>query len=450
MTDDTDGAGDGDRADAAGDADRTVPERVADHAVALSTTDPGGGPAALSPLRDALADRTVVGLGEATHGSREFFQVKHRLVRLLVQECDCRAVAMEADFTAARAIDEYVTGVGGDGERDPRAALAGLQVWPWKAEGVLELVEWLRSFNEGRPPGDHVRVYGVDAQHTDAAARAVREYLDRVDPEYRERAEDALSTLAGGLEPWRDDDDDLAAALAETESVATGLRERFERRREAYVEATSPAAFAVAARQAWALERAWRLTSEVHAADDLSGWAVREQSMARTVEWVLDRESAPVALWGHNGHVMYGERDLGTDEPGLGELLADRYGDDYYALGFDFERGSFRAFAGPETDREGVGEWHVDPLSAASGDAAGTLAAGFGAVDAPAAVLDFDRAREDARLAAWLDTPHERRDVGAVFRDERQTAVDAPGERFDGLAFVRETTAARPLDDEPE
>lgn len=428
------------RTDPDEDRDGAVdPATVADRCVSLSTTDPDGEPAP-DPLQEPFVDRTVVGLGEATHGSRELFQVKHRLIRVLVEARGCRAVAMEADFSAARALDEYVT----HGEGDPREALSELHVWPPKAEAVLALLEWLRSFNDGRPPADRVRVYGVDAQHTDAAARAVRAYLDRVDPDYLATVEDDLDRLAEGLRYWATDTGELRSAVEATADTVAAVADRLADRRETYVDATAPGAYEVAVGHARTLRRAHGLAGALaRGADD--AWAVRERSMADAVAWMLDRTSSPVALWAHNTHLKRTDRSVdGEAFPGLGRLLADRYGDDYYALGADFDRGSFRAYAGPDTDREGIGEWHVDPL-AATGDAVAPLADAFEAVEAPAAVLDFDRAREDPRLAAWLETPSERRAVGAVYRDERQTTVDAPGTAFDGLVFVRETTPARPL-----
>ncbi len=436
MSDETDETG-------TRDAGGTVAGRVADRCLALSTAAPDGGLAPLAPLRETLADRTVVGLGEATHGSREFFDLKHRLIRLLVRECNCRVVAMEADFSAARALEDYVI----HGEGDPREAIAGLQVWPWKVESVLALVEWLRSFNEDRPPGDRVRFYGVDAQHTDRAARALRDYLGRVDPEFLAGVEDDLDTLAEGLRYWATETEELISGVERTTDTVAAVEDRLADRRGAYVEATSPAEHEVAVGHARTLRRAHDLAGALARGED-GAWAVRERSMARGVEWALDREDADRAVvWAHDTHLKRTDRTVdGATFPGLGGLLADRYGEDYYALGFDFDRGSVRAYAGPEIDGEGLGEYGVDPLREPADDAAGTVTDAFGAVDAPAAVLDFDRAREDDRLAEWLDTPRERRDVGAVYREGRQTTVEPPGEAFDGLAFVRETTAARPLE----
>lgn len=93
----------------------TPVDAIADHAIPLPSTDP----ADLRPLADALADRTVVGLGEATHGTREFFRLKHRLIRFLVEEHGFRAVALESNFLVALALDDYVT----RSEGDPREAI---------------------------------------------------------------------------------------------------------------------------------------------------------------------------------------------------------------------------------------------------------------------------------------------------------------------------------------
>jgi len=425
------------------DEPSTVADRVAEHAVTVET-DPEASLEDLDPLRTAFEDHTVVGLDEATHGTREFFELKHRLIAFLVRELDCRVVAMEAAFSESTAIHDYVV----HGEGDPKEALDGIHFWTWNVESVLSLLEWLRAFNEGRPLDDRVRFYGVDAQHTVGPARELREYLDRVDPDYLARVEDDLDTLAEGLETWTTPDEEVLATTAATADTVAGVRDRLAERRESYVEATSPEEHELAVRHAWTLGRAHELAAENAAADGMSGWAVRERSMAANLAWALDREDADqVVLWAHNAHLMRGTRDLdGTQQRGLGQLLAAEYGDDYYPLGFDFDRGEFQAIVGEEFETEGLQAWVVDSLS----DGEAPVADAFANVDAPAAVLDFETAREDPRLAGWLDREHERRDFGAVFRDERQTAVDVPAERFDGLAVVYETTRAVPIDDEDD
>ena len=132
-----------------------VAEELAAYATRLDGVRPTDD---LAELHDRFASATVIGLGEATHGSQEFFQRKDRLVRYLVRELGCRAVAFEV--TAAHAMDAYV--VHGDG--DAASALAERQIWPPKVTAARDLLDWLRSFDADRPVDDRVRMYGFDGQ----------------------------------------------------------------------------------------------------------------------------------------------------------------------------------------------------------------------------------------------------------------------------------------------
>lgn len=163
-------------------ADRTVPDELVEQlqhsSVELATADPTAEQTDLTPVGDTLADPRVIGLGEATHGTREFFQLKHRLIRYLVAEAELRLLVMEANLPETMALNEYVV----HGEGDPLEALAGTYFWVWRTEAVLALVEWLREFNATRPPDDRVRLYGIDAQYTAGAVQYLDAFLVEADP----------------------------------------------------------------------------------------------------------------------------------------------------------------------------------------------------------------------------------------------------------------------------
>lgn len=163
-----------------------------EYARPLQTTDPTPDFHDLKPLAETLEDATVIGLGEATHGTREFFRMKDRIIRYLVTEAGLRLFALEANFSETLAINNYVT----TGAGDPLDALAGIYFWTWDTEEVLALIEWLRGFNEDRPSGDQVRFYGIDMQYTAGPARAIRDYLADEDPELRARYVETLDRLA--------------------------------------------------------------------------------------------------------------------------------------------------------------------------------------------------------------------------------------------------------------
>src|SRR5436190_10469926 len=110
------------------------------NAIPLSTTDPLKPVDDLACLHGLLRGARVVGLGEATHGTREFFLIKYRIVRFLVEREGFTVFAIEANLPEAAKINRYV--LNGDG--DPRAALAGLHFWTWDTYEVLDLIEWIR------------------------------------------------------------------------------------------------------------------------------------------------------------------------------------------------------------------------------------------------------------------------------------------------------------------
>lgn len=124
--------------------DRLV-ERLREHIIPLEGTDPGTGLADLRPVADILGGKSVVGLGEAIDGTKEYFQLKHRLVRLLVTEMNFRLFGLEANFSETFAVnDSIVSG-------DPEDTLDGLHFWTWNTEETLEASSLARSPPNGRP-----------------------------------------------------------------------------------------------------------------------------------------------------------------------------------------------------------------------------------------------------------------------------------------------------------
>ncbi len=157
----------------------------------LVTLEPGSGTADLDPLREAWRGARVVGLGESTHGTREFFTLKHRIVRLLVEELDTTVFALEASEAAAEAVDGYVRrGVG-----DPAVALAGLRFWTWNTREMLDLLTWMRRHNAHAPVERQVRFVGIDPQRPEAAVDVVGDHVRRFAPAELAEAGSVLDDL---------------------------------------------------------------------------------------------------------------------------------------------------------------------------------------------------------------------------------------------------------------
>jgi erythromycin esterase len=434
-----------------------------DATVPVGTTDPAAATGAdLASVGDRLADAAVVGLGEATHGTREFFQLKHRLLRELVVEHGVRAFAMEANLPEAMALDEYVA----RGDGDPSDALAAVYFWTWQTEAVLAMLEWLRAFNEGRPLADRVRVYGFDAQYTRGAVERLREHFDTVDPAFLAAVDDDLDVLDDEAEPPTEPSTETIEERMEVaDRVLPRLREHLAANRDASVAATSAESHERVTRYVDVIEQAVDYAAALDAfddggddADDDAGdedfdddamahlMRMRDGAMAENVAWLREHAAAEtLVLWAHDAHLNRVEQagpDGNVAAPSLGAHLAQRHGDDYYALGFSFATGAFQAMSEGADGEYALREQRVD------GPAPGTFDAAMDALDEPLAVLDVRAASTDERTAQWLAEPREAFRTGGTYDTDDPTdqlVEYAYADAFDGVCFVAETTRARPL-----
>ncbi len=434
-----------------------VREGLRDATTPLLTTDPMTTTADLAPVGDRLADADVVGLGEATHGTREFFELKDRILRHLVAERDVRAVAIEAPLPETMGLTDYVL----DGEGHPREALAGLGSWVWEVESFLATIEWLRAFNADRPPGDRVAFYGFGAWHTHEAVERLRDHFETVDSAVLDRAGDDLHAVDDGSN-GQHGVDDVHEWIAAAERVVGTLRDHLDDRRAAHVVATSERAWTRARRYVAAIEQILNKTKTLDGFEGDVGDPTeylrrmrREElpgrTMADNVAWVRDHVDADtLVLWAHDAHLNRdGFRLPNTDAtaPNLGRYLSERHGEDYYALGFSFAQGGFQAVS---EDDDGQSELRGQQLD---GPLPGTLDAALHALDEPLAFVDIRTAREDERTADWLADPRPQFRAGGTFdpdASENHLIEYVSADAFDGFCFVAETTRARPIENETD
>jgi erythromycin esterase len=429
-------------------------DALEDYATPLDGTDPDLAFDDLAGIGETLDDPRLVALGEATHGSREYFELKHRCIRYLVTEHDVRLVLLEANLPEALALNDYV--VHGDG--DPEAALEGVYFWTWQTEAVRATLEWLRAFNADRPLDDRVRFHGFDAQYTHGACRRLRDYLGAVDPAIRDAVADDLDVVDDeGTSLYQDER--VEERIETADDLVPGLRSTFEENRGAYVDQAGESAWARAQRFVTVVEQAidykreavaGGATSDDDPVDITDEWlAVRDRAMADNVDWLLAHtDSDSAVLWAHDAHVNREVRRVVGHEasaPSMGTLLADRHGDDYAAFGFAFDGGGFQAI-GPSNDGEHELQGFERPGKPGTTGAALAALAG----DADALALDVRSARDDDRLADWLHSPTDHATQGATYDPDDENEKFArytPGEAFDALLYVADPSRARPLSD---
>jgi hypothetical protein len=169
------------------------------HAIPLKTVEAGHGFEDMEPLRAVVGSARVVELGEATHGSREFFQLKHRMLEFLATQMGFTIFTIEANMPEAYRLNDYVL----TGKGDPAALLRGMYFWTWDTEEVLSMIHWMREFNtsgKGR-----VQFTGFDMQTTRVAAQIVADFVKANDESYwpvvtsaAQQANRAENTQQGG------------------------------------------------------------------------------------------------------------------------------------------------------------------------------------------------------------------------------------------------------------
>jgi erythromycin esterase-like protein len=163
---------------------------VVEEALAQAASPITGAASDYDALLERIGDRRFVLIGEASHGTHEFYRERARVTRRLVDELGFNAIAVEADWPDAYRVNRYVMGQSAD--IDANAALGDFKrfpAWMWRNQDVLEFVEWLRARNDAHSsPATKARFYGLDLYSLQASIEAVIEYLDHVDPDEARRA----------------------------------------------------------------------------------------------------------------------------------------------------------------------------------------------------------------------------------------------------------------------
>jgi erythromycin esterase len=382
-------------------------------AVTLHTVDPNAPLDDLAAFDRDVANARIVGLGEASHGTAEFFRMKHRLFRDLVERHGVTVFAFEANLPEAHEMDRYVT----TGEGDPEHALHSLRFWTWQTAEVLALATWMRAYNAA--PGNHPTLHfaGFDAQFASTA-------VDEV-----ERFATARSAAVGDAVRAR------YACLHVTDEVLVAMTADAKRACSSSIAAVA-ALIAPLSPDADAA-RAARIVEQVAAstmnADPASrGFVDRDAAMAENVAWLAETRypHAKLALWAHNGHIGAQTSDSYVT---MGEHLRRHFGPAYVRIGFAFDRGTITAVGG--------GSLGTQPVAAAP---PGTLESVLNDVG-PSLYLSLHTLRAGDPLTAWLDGGTRSREPGALYGGGDPSAWFATSkerERFDALIFIAESHAS--------
>jgi len=297
-----------------------------------------------------MGDSRFVLIGEATHGTHDFYRERALITRRLIEEKGFNTVAVEADWPDAYRVNRFVRGAGAD--TDAHAALGDFlrfPAWMWRNMDVLAFVDWLRGFNRNAPPGKQAGFYGLDLYSLHASMRAVLDYLDKVDPEEARRARNRYACFEQfGEDPQRYG---YAASFdisqsCEDEAVAQLMEMRRHRAqrvaRDGHVEPDEHRFAEQNARLVQNAERYYRAMFGGRA----ESWNIRDRHMADTLEWLCQiQPDARIVVWAHNSHLgdASATEMASHGEVNLGQLARERFGEDVFLLGFTTYSGEVTA-----------------------------------------------------------------------------------------------------------
>jgi erythromycin esterase-like protein len=307
------------------------------------------------PLLDLIGGARLVLLGEATHGTHEFYRERAQITKRLIREKKFTALAVEADWPDAYRVNRFIRGEGDD--EDATDALTGFQRfpgWMWRNADVLDFVGWLRAHNDSLPPSSaKVGFYGLDLYSMHASIEAVLAYLDKVDTQGARRARHRYSCF----EQFGQDTQEYGYAAGFGLSP-TCEREVIEQltdlQRSAPVYARRDGR--IAADEFFYAEQNARLVKNAEEyyrtmfRSRVSSWNLRDRHMAQTLEELLnfcrERESGvKLVVWAHNSHLGDARAtQLGRQgELNVGQLVRERHGSEAVLVGFTTYAGTVTA-----------------------------------------------------------------------------------------------------------
>lgn len=397
-------------------------------------------PADLDPLLKRIGDARVVLLGEASHGTREYYTWRATITRRLVEEKGFSFVAVEGDWPDSYRLNRFVKGYPGTSDK-PAAALETFRRWPtwmWANEEVKHLIDWMRGYNDSQPDGRKVGFYGLDVyslwdslhevlgylrKKDPAAFAAARRALQCFEPYGQEAQEYARATLYGD-ESCHDEVIDLLRRVRAAAELADGDGRdgQFVAEQNALVVKSAEACYRAMVRS------------------DNESWNVRDRHMAETLDRLLTHHGrgAKAVVWEHNTHIGDARfTDMADDGMvNIGQLARERYGeDDTVLVGFGSYRGT--VIAGDSWDAP----WEEMRVPPARADTWEDVLHKAAAKDA----LFVFPSEVSAEFADWRG----HRAIGVVYRPQHERygnyVPTVLPRRYDAFLYVDQSTGVRPL-----
>jgi protein-L-isoaspartate(D-aspartate) O-methyltransferase len=414
---------------------RTLPELIAEIAEPLPDFDDRS----FGELFDRFADRKVVLLGEASHGTSEFYQARAAITRRLVEHHGFTIVAAEADWPDAATVNRYVRHL--PARPGQEAPFQRFPTWMWRNKEFTDLLDWLRRHNEGLDASRQAAFCGLDIYNMRAAIAAVLAYLDHVDPE----AANVARERYGCLTPWQHEPSTYghavltegyrkceAVVIAQCADLLSKQLEYAQKDPDSFLDAAQNARLVASA------ERYYRIMYYGGA----ESWNLRDTHMFETLTHVLEARGrgTKAVVWAHNSHIgdaRYTAMGAVRGELNIGQLCRESFGNEAALIGFGTHAGTVAAASawdGP-MERKRVRPSLEDSYERICHDAG-----------LDRFLLDL---RQERPVKALLREPRLERFIGVIYRPETERlshySEASLADQFDAYVWFDQTSAVSPI-----
>ena len=272
-----------------------------------------------------LKDAPIIGLGEATHGTKEFFQMKHRLFKYFVEKFNHRIFAFEMDFSEALIFDEYVQTGKGDIVQLMKSKMI---FWTWTTSEVKELLVWMKDYNIGKASRDRVHIYGMDCQYMSYHIPELSKRLQNIDAKLKTEIDNLLSNKT------------LGEHIKSSDNVFLKINDLIKTNKSNLIAKSSTEEYKFIEQISNIMVQTYFLSNEKNDPNTM-----RDRFMAENTVWLKSLSDFPISVWAHNEHVKNTQLGSGGGRA-MGFYINNIIQGGYKNIGFTFSYGTTTNYDG--------------------------------------------------------------------------------------------------------
>ncbi|PZR19476.1 MAG: erythromycin esterase [Flavobacterium psychrophilum] len=374
---------------------------------------------------ESFHNARVFGFGEGTHNGKEFFTIKAKFFKYLVEHQGVRIFIMEENYQAEKGINEWISG----GIGDKTSIVKNFRHYIWYTQEIANLLEWMRNYNIGKTAKEQIRFYGMDVQTGELVNKQVRDYIHK----HAITVDDALLTAI---------DSCSVAAIGGVPYKKWSQKMLPKIRQLKYILSTEqPRLVAANASEYTDMMRALGFLEDYTLYISWPASGARDEAMYNNVLEILGLEGSDskAFIWAHNEHIN--KKDLGSQVPNLGSRLKEQFKEFYYSMGFDFGGEKMKGYIFSKNQVVGS-EYRILDTPYKK-----TYAETLNLADSPIYYIDIREAIKNPVMNKYFNTKLRQLFVGAPGFDPEKTTFFSRKyiDTYDGIIFIKSISPASPL-----